>query len=153
MTSNLGNEAVSKYAIGFDNNSENYNDKNPEYELMKEKVMQSLKDNFKPEFLNRIDETIIFHTLTKNDISLIVDIQVDKLIKKLIEKNINLTVTKKVKEYLAQKGFDKMYGARPLKRLIQNEILNQLAMELISNKKEKKMDITVDVKNDKIIIK
>ncbi len=130
MTSNLGSQHIQKMqSIGF---SDNDHDEN--YEETKEKVMTSLKDFFRPEFLNRLDEIVVFDTLSREVISDIVTNQLDLVTERLAGKNITVSYSKKLIEYLAEKGFDPQYGARPLKRLIQNEILNTLAKEMITKK-------------------
>jgi ATP-dependent Clp protease ATP-binding subunit ClpB len=98
---------------------------------LEEKVLATVRDHFKPEFLNRVDEIIVFHRLDRSDLQRIVDIQVDLLKKRLSDRNIGLEVSEGAKSYLAQKGYDPVYGARPLKRLIQREIENELALRLL----------------------
>ena len=95
--------------------------------------MVSLREHFRPEFLNRLDEIILFDILTTSAIEEIVRIQVDKVKKRLADKDVKFFVSKEVLSYLAKKGYDPQYGARPLKRLIQNEILNKVAGLMISN--------------------
>ncbi|MBW1940394.1 MAG: ATP-dependent chaperone ClpB, partial [Deltaproteobacteria bacterium] len=101
-------------------------------EEMKSKVTEALRANFKPEFLNRIDETIIFENLTPDQIGFIVDIQIQRLKKRLDEKNINLVLSDDARALLAEKGYDPAYGARPLKRAIQHYMENPLAMEILN---------------------
>jgi ATP-dependent Clp protease ATP-binding subunit ClpB len=98
---------------------------------MEEKVLATVRDHFKPEFLNRVDEIIVFHRLDRSHLQRIVDIQIDLLKKRLADRNIELEVSDRAKSYLAQKGYDPVYGARPLKRLIQREIENELALKLL----------------------
>jgi len=105
-----------------------------DYDEMRRRVMDAVKAQFKPEFLNRIDELIIFHGLGLEQIKAIVDIQVKRLQQRLSEKQIQLRITDKAKEWLAKEGFDPAYGARPLKRVIQKEIQDQLAMRLLEGK-------------------
>jgi len=100
---------------------------------MRTKVMEALKDSFKPEFLNRLDEIIIFNILAKEAIKEIVDIQIGVVKKRLLEKEIELSVSDGVLKFLAEEGYDPSYGARPLKRLIQSKILTPLASMMISN--------------------
>ena len=101
-------------------------------EDFKEKARTALKDTFRPEFLNRLDEVIVFNSLHRNDIEKIVDIQLEKLKQKLAQKNIKATIDPLVKKYIVDHGFDVEYGARPIKRLIQRFILDRLADQLIS---------------------
>ena len=102
------------------------------YEQMEAKVTDLLRRHFRPEFLNRIDETIIFHSLSRAQIAQIVDIQLDQVRKYLVERKITLTLTKEAKELLASEGYDPAFGARPLKRVIQHCILDALATELLA---------------------
>ncbi len=149
MTSNVGSEIIAKEAgLGFVGE-----DKKAQKDNLKEKVMSALREGFKPEFLNRIDDIIIFNYLTKKDISKIVDLEINKVIKRIATKNIKLRVNKKAKEFVAEKGFDQNLGARPLKRVIQKKILDPLAMEIISGEVKSKGRVTVDIKKGKIHFK
>jgi ATP-dependent Clp protease ATP-binding subunit ClpB len=94
--------------------------------------MEELRQHFRPEFLNRVDEILIFHRLTQDHLRAIVDIQLRGLQGRLAERNITLSLTDKARELLAERGFDPVYGARPLKRLIQKEIQDQLALRLLN---------------------
>ncbi|MCX8117288.1 MAG: ATP-dependent chaperone ClpB [Desulfobacterota bacterium] len=105
-----------------------------DYEEMKRRVMEAVRSHFKPEFLNRIDELVIFRSLGMEEIKAIVEIQIKRLEKRLAEKKIGLEVTEKAKEYLAKEGFDPSYGARPLKRVIQKEIQDRLALKLLEGR-------------------
>jgi ATP-dependent Clp protease ATP-binding subunit ClpB len=117
MTSNLG----SQWTLSLDESEESVHDK----------VMEAVRAHFKPEFLNRVDEIIVFHRLRKDDLARIVDIQLSRLRARLRERGIDLVVSDEAKDYLAAKGYDPSYGARPLKRLIQKEIENELALKLL----------------------
>jgi ATP-dependent Clp protease ATP-binding subunit ClpB len=99
---------------------------------MEKEVRKVLEVHFKPEFLNRIDEIIIFRPLAKSDILRIVGLQLDLLAKRLAERKIGLDVTKEAQELLADRGFDPVYGARPLKRTIQRDVQNPLAMKILA---------------------
>lgn len=154
MTSNLGNEVIKQYSIGFsDGSNENDAIKQREDE-MREKIDKILKEYFKLEFLNRIDEIVIFKSLDKNTLEKIVDLELEKLQKRLNNKNIHLKFAAKIKKHLAEKGYDTTFGARPLKRLIQNIILDELALEIINGtiKEGDKISIDLGVK-DKILLK
>jgi len=98
---------------------------------MSDKVMESVRDRFKPEFLNRVDEILVFHRLTRADLAQIVEIQLQGLIDRLAARNIALVVDDAAKQHLATVGYDPAYGARPLKRLIQRDIENHLALRLL----------------------
>lgn len=132
MTSNVGSDIIYK-AQTFGFQSEPKEDAMDESQ-MRAKVQASLKEQFKPEFLNRIDDIIIFHPLNKKVLQQIVNLQLNALQKRLDEKNIKLKISNDVKTYLTEKGFDPIYGARPLKRIIQNEILDELALQIIEKK-------------------
>jgi len=149
MTSNVGSEIIYKMeSFGFQ--SERKEDTVSENE-MRAKVQASLREQFKPEFLNRIDELIIFHPLNKKILLQITNLQLALVQKRLDEKNIKLKVSNDVKAYLTQKGFDPVYGARPLKRIIQNEILDELALEIIEKKIVDGDTVKVQLEKDKII--
>jgi ATP-dependent Clp protease ATP-binding subunit ClpB len=113
-----------------------------------DKVLESVRQHFKPEFLNRVDEIIVFHRLSKDHIASIVDIQLKELEARLAERDITLELTTATTDYLADKGYDPSYGARPLKRVIQREIENQLALKLLDGTFNPGDRITVDVESD-----
>ncbi len=130
LTSNIGSEYIDKMqSIGFSAGESDQKD----YDKAKERVTESLKDFFRPEFLNRLDEIIIFDILTPEVIQTIVGLQIDIIKKRLEEKEINLIVSAEVLVHLAEKGYDPHYGARPLKRLIQTKILTPVASFMISS--------------------
>jgi ATP-dependent Clp protease ATP-binding subunit ClpB len=122
-------------------------------EELKEKIMEDLKAFFRPEFLNRVDEIIIFNPLTQELLKQIVDIQVNRMKKYIMEKNIDIRLTDKAKEYFAEIGFDPVYGARPLKRALQREILNPLAMKILDRTFKEGDTVEVDFADDKIIFR
>ncbi len=122
LTSNLGSEV-----LGLD-----VEEDSQEGEKLKNSVMEIVKKAFKPEFLNRLDDIVIFHKLSRDDIEKIVKVQLSRLQKRLAEQNITLELDEKAYDYLADKGYDVNYGARPLKRLIQREIENELALKLLA---------------------
>ena len=129
MTSNAGAEYIDKMeSIGFST----AHDMKDDYVQAKEKVTASLKDYFRPEFLNRLDDIIIFDILSEESIKEIVRLQVDIVKDRLAVKEINLDISPAVFSYLAKEGYNPQYGARPLKRLIQNKILTPLASMMIS---------------------
>ncbi len=127
MTSNIGSEHIAKMSsLGFLGAK-----KDEERHDLKEKVMEALKEHFRPEFLNRIDEIIIFNYLTKEDIKKIVDLELCKVAERLADKNISIKITDKAKDLLAEKGFDPNLGARPLRRVIQRLVLDPLALRIV----------------------
>jgi ATP-dependent Clp protease ATP-binding subunit ClpB len=121
MTSNIGSEWIRDLA-GKDE------------EEMRRRVLEALNQHFRPEFLNRVDEIIIFHSLSVDDLVQIVDIQLGHLQKRLADHKITVHVTDEAKRYLAQEGYDPIYGARPLKRVIQRELQDPLAKEMLEGK-------------------
>jgi ATP-dependent Clp protease ATP-binding subunit ClpA len=159
MTSNIGSQHIEKMEkLGFSspvisdvngsngasNSSSNRDREN--YNQAKDKVMSSLKDHFRPEFLNRLDDIIIFDILSPEAIREIVTIQVAEVIKRLAEKNIDLVLEASAYEYLARDGYNPQYGARPLRRLIQNKILTPVAKLIIGQELNKGGTITVGMK-------
>lgn len=130
MTSNIGSQYIQKMEqIGFGNN-----ETGTQYVQVKERVMDAVKEFFKPEFLNRLDETIIFDVLTKDEVKQIVGLQVASIAKRLLEKEITLQVSDDAIAHIAEKSFDPHYGARPIKRFIQTHILNEIASLMLSKK-------------------
>lgn len=154
MTSNLGNEVIKQYGIGFSDTSSKEAEENSRKVEMKEKIDKILRDHFKLEFLNRIDETVIFKSLPKNVLSEIVELEISKVEKRLQNKNITLKILNKVKAMLTDKGYDPTFGARPLKRIIQNIILDEIALEIIEGKIKDGDKVTIDLGiKDNILIK
>ncbi len=148
MTSNIGSEIIMQMrGVGF---SEKKDEKLIDEEEMRKKVLEALKTRFKPEFLNRIDEIIIFHPLGEEQIKKIIDLQFARINKRLEKKGVKIIISEKVKNFLLEKGFDPIYGARPLKRTIQNLILDELSLLIIEGKL-KKREVKVDVKKGKIV--
>ena len=151
MTSNIGSELIRDFAqkasLGFVSDRE---EKSTQKE-MKEKIEGALRERFKPEFLNRIDEIIIFNVLKKQDISRIVDLQLEKVKQRLREQNLELIIDEAVKEELAEEGFDPIYGARPLKRVIQKKILDPLAMKIVSREIKKNGKIKITKKQNQLL--
>lgn len=149
MTSNIGARLITeKKSLGFVNTNE---DSNKEYENTKKDVMGELKKEFKPEFLNRIDEIIVFHKLEETQIRKIVDILIANVAKLLKSQNIELEVDDTAKDLVAKKGTDQAYGARPLKRAIQTMIEDKIAEAMLDDKVKGK--VKVSAKDDEIVIK
>jgi len=146
MTSNIGSDIIAKESkLGFVGDEEN-----DQKENLKEKVMASLKESFRPEFLNRIDEIIIFNYLGKQEIKKIVDLELSKIISRLKNKKIEINVSESAKEFLAEKGFDQNLGARPLKRVIQREVLNPLSLKIVSGEIKEGDRVSVNFEQGKI---
>ena len=153
MTSNLGNEVIKQYSIGF-NGSENQEQQNTyRQEEMKSKIDDILRNHFKIEFLNRIDEIILFKSLSKDSLEKIVKLELDKVEARLKNKNISIKISSKLKKELSNKGYDPSFGARPLKRVIQSLILDELALNIIEGKVKDgdKVLIDLDLK-DKVLV-
>ncbi len=140
MTSNIGSHLI----------AETKNE-----ERMREEVMELVRKNFRPEFLNRVDDIIIFHSLTEKDIEKIVDIQLGALQKVLDQKHLTLSLSKESRDFLARAGYDPVYGARPLKRAIQQYLQNSLAMELLQGniREGQKVNVDFDPKADNLVFK
>jgi ATP-dependent Clp protease ATP-binding subunit ClpC len=148
MTSNLGSEHInkSKRSLGFVEGE----DEASEYKNIKSEVDSAIKKAFKPEFINRLDNVVVFHPLTRENIKNIIQIQLDELKKRLNEKNIEIKIKEKAIDFLLDKGFDKIFGARPLKRTIQKYIEDPLSEEILKGRFEEMDKIIVDQKNDKL---
>lgn len=144
MTSNIGSDIILENTI-------NSLGAPSDFEATKEKVLDVLRSRFKPEFLNRIDETIFFKALTLEQLSNIVDIQMEYLRKLLKDQEIDLEITQDAKELLATRGFNPVYGARPLKRVIRQMVENPLSKEILSQKFLRGDKLKIDVKNDEIV--
>ena len=140
MTSNNGvAQLKNTKRLGFNSNNDEQ-----EYEDMKDKLMESLKQTFKPEFLNRVDDTIIFHQLTKEDTRQIAKILIRGLAKRIAENGIQLQISESALDFLAEKGYDKEYGARPLKRSIQRYLEDKLSEEILKGSVQKGQRVYVD---------
>lgn len=133
MTSNLGSHIIKEFS--------------QDYETMEREAKKILESHFRPEFLNRIDEIIIFRALSKEVILKIVDLQIDQLQKRLEEKKMGIEMSRRAKEILAEKGYDPVYGARPLKRIIQQEIQSPLAMKILAGEFKEGNTARVEVNN------
>jgi ATP-dependent Clp protease ATP-binding subunit ClpB len=150
MTSNIGSVHIQEMIAEREKRPTAYWVKNEQGDF-KEKVMGDLKAFFRPEFLNRVDEIIIFNPLTKELLTRIVDIQLERMKKYIREKNIDLVLTGAAKEYFAEVGFDPIYGARPLKRILQKMILNELARRILDGTFQEGDTVEVDLSGEKII--
>jgi ATP-dependent Clp protease ATP-binding subunit ClpA len=150
MTSNIGSEHLQKMAeFGFAKSSE----AKKQVENQKDKVLNSLKDYFKPEFLNRLDEVVVFNALGAAEVSEIVDLQIFKVAKRLENKKIKISVSELAKKIIAQRGFDPQFGARPLKRAIQQLILDPLAKLMVSGKIDAGDKVKIETEGKEIAIK
>jgi len=140
MTSNLGSELGREVF-----------EKGTSFDTLDPKLQERLRVRFRPEFINRIDEIIAFHALTKDQLRAIVDIQFKRLKQRLASQNIQVELTEKAKDHLAEKGYDPNFGARPLKRLIQHQIENFLAQKMLEGELLPGNDYVIDIVNDKIV--
>ncbi len=148
MTSNIGSEHIAKMgSLGFLGGKEE-----GEKKSLKEKVLEALKEEFRPEFLNRIDEIIIFNYLQKPEIKKIVDLELEKVAVRLKNKKIEIKITEKAKELLAEKGFDPNLGARPIKRVIQKLLLDPLALRIVAGLVKEGDRVVVDIEGNEIKI-
>jgi ATP-dependent Clp protease ATP-binding subunit ClpC len=148
MTSNIGAQDILKStSIGFASHADEVKTREKAYERMKENLLDKLKKAFKPEFLNRIDAQVVFHPLTKEQIRSIVELMMSNVSRQLSEKEIKLEVTDTAKDFLGEKGYDEVYGARPLRRVIQNMIEDRLS-EAVLREEFKVFDRVFEIKAD-----
>ena len=155
MTSNVGARAITdKNILGFSNNSKNSNEEQEkEYETIKKDVMAELKKQFRPEFINRIDDIIVFHKLTNEDIGKIIDIMLNQVQKRLKEQEYEVEIDSSVKELVAKKGIDTNYGARPLKRAIQSNVEDKIAEAILDGKIIPHKKATIYAENEEVKVK
>ncbi len=149
MTSNVGSEHIAKMgSLGFlgERDTAARTD-------LKDKVMEALRENFRPEFLNRIDEIVIFNYLGREEIKKIVDLELQKVVERLQAKDIEIKTTQTAKDVLAERGFDPNLGARPLKRVIQKLVLDPLALKIVSGQIAEKEKVVIDAEKDQIIFR
>ena len=139
MTSNIGSQFISDSDGTLDEDE------------IRARVMESLRNQFRPEFINRIDDLIIFHRLDQTQLMAIVDIQIKRMQQRLSEKKISIQLSKSAKELLAQKGYDPVFGARPLKRIIVRMIQDPLAYKLISGELHENETLTIDAQDEQLI--
>ncbi len=152
MTSNVGSEFVQQMErIGFDM-GEGENEKEKREEDLKDKIRKALERRFRPEFLNRLDEIIIFNTLSRENLKMIVDIQLSLVFSRLSDKKIVLKVSEAAKAHIAREGYEPHYGARPLKRYIESKVLNLLAEKIVSGSIKSGDSVTVDVKGGQLAV-
>ncbi|MEN9558525.1 MAG: hypothetical protein RL141_894 [Candidatus Parcubacteria bacterium] len=155
MTSNIGSDVILDWGtrhqeIGFKNGA---GGAVVEADDLKARITDMLKERFRPEFLNRVDEVVMFHSLKKEHLAQIVDLQLVAVMQRLAAKKIRVSFTDTLKAFVAEKGYDPAYGARPLKRAIQDLILDDLAMKLISGEVLEGDEVAVDVQKEKVVIK
>jgi len=150
MTSNIGAATISKgQVLGF---ADQVAEGGLEYEDMKDRVMGELKRIFRPEFLNRIDEVIVFHKLTKAQIKDIIDLMLERLREQMKERDLSVEVTENAKELLVEQGFDPAMGARPLRRAIQHNVEDLLADEILAEKVPNGSTVVLEREEDHLVI-
>jgi ATP-dependent Clp protease ATP-binding subunit ClpC len=147
LTSNVGAETIRKNStIGFAVGSEEQN-----YEKMRDKIMEEAKRAFRPEFMNRLDDIIVFNSLTKPDLIEILDLEIQKVMGRLKAKKIQLELDAKAKDFLVEKGYDPTYGARPMRRAVERYLEDPLAEEILRGKFQEGVPINVSVEGDKLV--
>jgi ATP-dependent Clp protease ATP-binding subunit ClpC len=147
MTTNLGTRDISRGAMGFNLEGDNAND----YERMKGKVNEELKKSFRPEFLNRVDETIVFPQLIKSELVQIVDLFIKRLGLRLEDRDMTIAVSQSAKDRLIEIGFDPTLGARPLRRAVQREIEDKLSEKIMHGELKNSSHIDVDFVNGEFV--
>jgi ATP-dependent Clp protease ATP-binding subunit ClpB len=135
MTSNIGSQVILGYRGGADDEA---------YDAMKREVLDAMRSHFRPEFLNRVDEIVVFHGLTREQLGTIVEIQLGRLRQRLAERKITLELTAAARTHFANTGYDPVYGARPLKRLLQREIETTLARKILAGEVAEGSSVVVD---------
>ncbi|MFA6603526.1 MAG: ATP-dependent chaperone ClpB [Patescibacteria group bacterium] len=151
MTSNVGSDVILEAGTRLDTIGFGDRDSAPK-DSTKSRILGLLQDRFKPEFLNRLDEIIVFKSLSPENIAEIVNIQIERVAKRLAAKRIKLKVTPKAAKVLAQKGYDPVFGARPLKRALQREILDPLALKIINGEVRDEATVSIDAKGEELTI-
>jgi ATP-dependent Clp protease ATP-binding subunit ClpC len=153
MTSNVGAELIRKGGVlGFTTHADEAKSRQESYDKMKDKLLEELKKTFRPEFLNRLDGVVVFHSLSPDQLRQIVEIMLNGVQKELSEKNIKLNVTAAAKDFLAKKGYDEVFGARPLRRVIQEMVEDKLSDGILRGEFQPGDIIVVDVEDDHIVI-
>ena len=160
MTSNIGARLITdKKSLGFSKSTSTNTEtevsekERKDYEETKKEVMEALKKELRPEFINRIDEIIVFHKLTDKEISQIIDIMLNEVTKRLKAQKIEIEIEPEVKEMIAKKGVDKAFGARPLRRTIQNVLEDRLAEEILDGNLKKNKPAKIGVEDGKVVIR
>ncbi|MBI4201976.1 MAG: AAA family ATPase, partial [Chloroflexi bacterium] len=154
MTSNIGSDLIRKERfMGFAVTTDEAKTAEQSYQRMKEKVTDEVKRFFRPEFLNRIDASLVFHALTREHIMEIVDMMIHDVAKQLLEKGVNLEVTQATKDFLAEKGYDPNFGARPLRRMIQEQVEDRLSEELLNGRYGPGDTVVVDMEEGNTVVK
>jgi ATP-dependent Clp protease ATP-binding subunit ClpC len=153
MTSNVGSDLIRKETgLGFQVKLEESAKLADQHAKMKEKVLQAMKNVFRPEFINRLDATVVFHALSKENIRQIVENEIKGVERQLTAKGVKLEMTIEALDWIGEKGYDPVFGARPLRRVIQNEIEDRLSEALLEERFASGDTVKVDVQNDEIVL-
>jgi ATP-dependent Clp protease ATP-binding subunit ClpC len=154
MTSNLGSDLIKRETtLGFSIKTDEAQSAESSYQRMKDKVMEEVRRFFRPEFLNRIDATVVFHQLSESEILAIVDLMMAQVRSELEDKQVELELTDAARDYLGEKGFDPVLGARPLRRLIQNEVEDTLSDEILTGRLTSGDVAVIDVEDGKVVVR
>jgi ATP-dependent Clp protease ATP-binding subunit ClpC len=153
MTSNVGAEEIKHASMGFNVKGTEEQDRQAAYEKMKESVMGVLKKKFRPEFLNRIDASVVFHALTRDHIRQIVNLMLREAVASMKEKQITLDISEAARDYLGEKGYDPNYGARPLRRVIQQDVEDKLSENVLRGEYGIGNTVLVDYDGTEIVIR
>jgi ATP-dependent Clp protease ATP-binding subunit ClpC len=148
LTSNLGVKKLQEFGTGIGFSSNAYSNE----EAKKQMLMKEMKNFFSPEFLNRIDDTIVFNSLSQEDIKKITDIELKKLVVRLVDMKYNITYDDSLVEYLAKIGYDELYGARPLKRAIQDKVEDLLSEEVLTGKMIEGKTYLIKVVDENVVV-
>ena len=153
MTSNIGSDLIRKdRSLGFHKQGDGDEDKKAAYERMKNNVLDEIKRFFKPEFLNRIDGTVVFHALSEEQMHQIVEIELQEVASSLLEKGVSFEVTDEAKDWLVTKGYDPLFGARPLRRLIQDSVEDKLSDAILDGSLSPGDTAMIEVTDDEIVV-
>ncbi len=153
MTSNIGAEVIKKNSnIGFSFARDETDVRKQTYERMKEKVLDEVKQFFRPEFLNRIDAQVVFHALERDHVRQIVDLMMHDVEKQLEAKRITIEVTDALRDHVGEKGYDEAYGARPLRRVIQDMIEDRLSDDILSGEIAEGDTVRIDFEDDAVVV-
>ena len=154
MTSNIGADLIRKGSgIGFASRTDEVKAQQVSYDRMKDKLLGEVKKIFRPEFLNRIDGMVVFHSLSKDNIRNIVDLMLITITQQLAEREVKLEVTDVAKDLLGEKGFDEVFGARPLRRAIQDMVADKLSEELLRSSFRAGDTVVIDAEDGEIVLR
>jgi ATP-dependent Clp protease ATP-binding subunit ClpC len=153
MTSNVGSDLIRKEAaLGFSTKTDEAKTSEEQYRKMRDKVLTAMKNVFRPEFVNRVDATVVFHALSREHIRKIVELEIREVENQLTLKGVTLDMTDAAKDWIGDKGFDPVFGARPLRRIIQNEVEDRLSEALLEGRFQSGDTVRIDVQNEEIIL-